>query len=177
MGAEKGRRADGMFRNSIGSLVATSALLAFLPCGCITSGTVAREVRPPSPVLGYLTSEAARFESTGRAGGPAADGVSRAEPAGIGAGEDGGGPTEGLPASPDRDAVRQELDGARRAVGDCAGPGVGAVPVAMEIEGSSGRVASVEVGGDLPHAAADCVREVVLGLQFPQFTNPSLAVS
>ncbi|MBI5489826.1 MAG: zinc-ribbon domain-containing protein [Deltaproteobacteria bacterium] len=95
---------------------------------------------------------------------------------GLGVRRDAGSSSE-LPATPDRNAVKRQLDSVNGAVRACAGGQAGTASVALVIQGSTGRVSRVNVTGDFQGAAATCIGNAIRGLTFPQFANTSQDVN
>ena len=82
-----------------------------------------------------------------------------------------------LPIAPSRDEVRSRLEGARSAVRACTSDQPGTASVSLAIQGSTGLVTSVNVTGDFTGPAATCISNAIRGLNFPQFSNPTLTVN
>jgi hypothetical protein len=82
-----------------------------------------------------------------------------------------------LPATPSRDDVRSKFESVRGAVKACTGNQAGTASVATTVQGSSGRVTRVNVTGDFTGPAATCISNAIRGLNFPQFSNPTLTVN
>ncbi|MBI5501515.1 MAG: zinc-ribbon domain-containing protein [Deltaproteobacteria bacterium] len=96
---------------------------------------------------------------------------------GLGRRDAGGGGSSELPATPDRNAVKRQLDSVNGAVRACAGGQAGTASVSLVIQGSTGRVTRVNVTGDFQGAAATCISNAIRGLTFPQFSNTSQDVN
>jgi predicted Zn finger-like uncharacterized protein len=87
------------------------------------------------------------------------------------------GSSSGLSATPDRDAVRSKFESVRGAVRACTGGQAGTAQAQTTVQGSTGRVTRVNVTGDFTGPAATCITNAIRGLQFPQFSNPTLTVN
>ena len=85
--------------------------------------------------------------------------------------------SSGLSATPDRDTVRNKFESVRGAVRACTGGQAGTAQAQTTIQGSTGRVTRVNVTGDFTGPAATCITNAIRGLQFPQFSNPTLTVN
>jgi hypothetical protein len=90
---------------------------------------------------------------------------------------DAGSSNPDLPATPSRDDVRSKFESVRGAVKACTGNQAGTASVATTVQGSSGRVTRVNVTGDFTGPAATCISNAIRGLNFPQFSNPTLTVN
>jgi predicted Zn finger-like uncharacterized protein len=87
------------------------------------------------------------------------------------------GASQNLPETPSRDQVRSKFEGIRGTVRACTGNQAGTATVQATIQGNSGRVTRVNVGGDFTGQSATCIASAVRGLTFPPFSNPSLTVN
>jgi predicted Zn finger-like uncharacterized protein len=115
-------------------------------------------------------SGTAAQRDTGRLAGDLSALIAPHRDAGTGGGSD-------LPATPSRDDVRSKFESVRGAVKACTGNQAGTASVATTIQGSSGRVTRVNVTGDFTGPAATCISNAIRGLNFPQFSNPTLTVN
>jgi hypothetical protein len=80
-----------------------------------------------------------------------------------------------LPRSPTRAEVTSALRGVSAAVARCGEPGDGRVSVDVTVNGPTGRVSTVRVGGADAETGA-CVDRAVRGARFPRFSDPSFTV-
>ena len=87
------------------------------------------------------------------------------------------GADSGLPTTPARDKVRARFESVRGAIRACTGNVAGTATVRVTISGETGRVSNVAVSGDYTGADATCIENVVRGLRFPSFNNPSLSIN